>query len=64
MLVLSLAYDIEINDKLINKSLAIEPRGEYKEIRPGLSEVFDHNFEDCVIKSWNNFLMPKKILKN
>ena len=28
---LSLAYELEIKDKLINKSLAIiEPRGEYK----------------------------------
>ena len=27
-----------------------------KEIKLGLFwKVFDHNFEDCVIKSWNNF---------
>ena len=59
---LSLAYELEINDKLINKSLAIiEPRGEYKRDKTwSFWKVFDHNFEDCVIKSWNNFTINTK----
>ena len=54
---LSLAYELEINDKLKNKTLAIiEPRNEYKRDKTwSFWKVFDHNFEDCVIKSWNNF---------
>ena len=54
---LSLAYELEINDKLKDKTLAIiETRGEYKRDKTwSFWKVFDHNFEDCVIKSWNNF---------
>jgi len=54
---LSLAYELEINDKLRNKTLAIiEPRKEYKRDKTwSFWKVFDHKFEDCVIKSWNNF---------
>ena len=54
---LSLAYELEINNKLKNKTLAIiEPRKEYKRDKTwSFWKVFDHNFEDCVIKSWNNF---------
>ncbi len=54
---LSLAYELEINGKLKNKSLAIiESRKEYKRDKTwSFWKVFDHNFEDCVIKSWNNF---------
>ena len=54
---LSLAYELEINDKLKEKTLAIvEPREEYKRDKTwSFWKVFDHNFEDCVIKSWNNF---------
>ena len=54
---LSLAYELEINGKLKNKTLAIiEPRKEYKRDKTwSFWKVFDHNFEDCVIKSWNNF---------
>ncbi len=54
---LSLAYELEINKKLIDKNLAIiEPRKEYKRDKTwSFWKVFDHNFEDCVIKSWNNF---------
>jgi len=54
---LSLAYELEINGKLKDKSLAIiEPRKEYKRDKTwSFWKVFDHNFEDCVIKSWNNF---------
>ncbi len=54
---LSLAYELEINDKLKNKTLAIiETREKYKRDKTwSFWRVFDHNFEDCVIKSWNNF---------
>ncbi len=54
---LSLAYELEINNKLKNKTLAIiETRKEYKRDKTwSFWKVFDHNFEDCVIKSWNNF---------
>ncbi len=54
---LSLAYELEINDKLKNKTLAIiETRDEYKRDKTwSFWKVFDHNFDDCVIKSWNNF---------
>ena len=54
---LSLAYELQINDKLKEKTLAIiENREEYKRDKTwSFWKVFDHNFEDCVIKSWNNF---------
>jgi lycopene beta-cyclase len=54
---LSLAYELEINNKLKEKTLAIiEPRKKYKRDKTwSFWKVFDHNFEDCVIKSWNNF---------
>ena len=54
---LSLAYELEINGKLKDKTLAIiEPRKEYKRDKTwSFWKVFNHNFEDCVIKSWNNF---------
>ena len=54
---LSLAYELEINDKLKDKTLAIiETRKEYKRDKTwSFWKVFDHNFKDCVIKSWNNF---------
>ena len=54
---LSLAYELETNNKLNEKSLAIiETRNEYKRDKTwSFWKVFDHNFEDCVIKSWNNF---------
>ena len=57
MLGLSLAYELEINNKLKDKTLAIiELREEYKRDKTwSFWKVFDHNFEDCVIKSWNNF---------
>ncbi len=53
---LSLAYELEINNKLKDKTLAIiETRKEYKRDKTwSFWKVFDHNFEDCVIKSWNN----------
>ena len=54
---LSLAYELEINNKLDKKTLAIiEPRIEYKRDKTwSFWKVTDHNFHDCVIKSWNNF---------
>ena len=54
---LSLAYELEVNGKLKDKSLAIyEPRKEYKRDKTwSFWKVVGHNFEDCVIKSWNNF---------
>ena len=54
---LSLAYELEINDKLKNKTLAIvEQRKKYERDKTwSFWKVFNHNFEDCVIKRWNNF---------
>ncbi len=54
---LSLAYELEINDKLKEKTLAIiETREEYKRDKTwSFWKVFDHHFEDCVIKNWNHF---------
>jgi len=54
---LSLAYELEISNKLKNKSLAIiEPRTEYRRDKTwSFWKTFNHNFEDCVIKNWNNF---------
>ena len=54
---LSLAYELDINNKLNHKTLAIiEPRKDYKRDKTwSFWKVFDHNFEDCIIKSWNNF---------
>jgi lycopene beta-cyclase len=54
---LSLAYELDINNKLNNKTLAIiEPRAEYKRDKTwSFWKVVNHNFDDCVIKSWNNF---------
>ena len=54
---LSLAYELEVNDKLKEKTLAIiETREKYKRDKTwSFWKVFNHNFDDCVIKSWNNF---------
>ena len=54
---LSLAYELEIHDKLLDKTLAIiETRPDYKRDKTwSFWKVFDHNFQDCVIKSWDNF---------
>ena len=61
---LSLAYELEINEKLQNKTLAIiEPRKEYKRDKTwSFWKVVPHNFDDCVKKSWKNFSInvPKK----
>ena len=54
---LSLAYELEINNKLSDKTLAIiEPRTEYQRDKTwSFWKTFPHNFEDCVIKSWDTF---------
>ena len=61
---LSLAYELEINEKLKNKTLAIiEPRAEYKKDKTwSFWKVAAHNFDDCVKKNWKNFSIniPKK----
>ena len=59
---LSLAYELDVNGKLKDKSLAIvENRDEYKRDKTwSFWKVTDHNFDDCVIKSWNNFSINTK----
>ena len=54
---LSLAYKLEISNNLKDKTLPIiVPRKQYKrDITWSFWKVFNHSFEDCVIKSWNNF---------
>ena len=54
---LSLAYELQINKKLENKTLAIiEPRPEYKRDKTwSFWKVTPHNFDDCIKKSWKNF---------
>jgi len=61
---LSLAYELEINEKLKAKTLAIiEPRAEYKKDKTwSFWKVTTHNFNDCIKKSWENFSVniPKR----
>ena len=61
---LSLAYELESHEKLKEKTLAIiEPREEYKKDKTwSFWKVTNHNFDDCVKKSWKNFSVniPKK----
>ena len=54
---LSLAYELNLHQKLNDKTLAIiEPRDNYtKDKTWSFWKIFSHNFEDCVKKSWNNF---------
>ena len=54
---LSLAYELEIRNKLNDKTLAIvEPRLVYKKDKTwSFWKTTNHNFEDCVKKSWNSF---------
>ena len=54
---LSLAYELDIHEKLKDKTLAIiEPRSEYKNDKTwSFWKVIPHNFDDCVKKSWENF---------
>jgi len=60
---LSLAYELDVNLKLKDKSLAIvEARSEYKRDKTwSFWKISDHNFDDCVIKSWNNFSINTKL---
>ena len=54
---LSLAYELNIHQKLKDKTLAIiEPRDEYKKDKTwSFWKVTPHNFEDCIKKNWENF---------
>ena len=54
---LSLAYELETQKKLKDKTLAIiEPRPEYKRDKTwSFWKVAPHNFDDCVKKNWENF---------
>ena len=54
---LSLAYELQIHNKLKNKTLAIiEPRTEYKKDKTwSFWKVAPHNFNDCLKKNWENF---------
>ena len=54
---LSLAYELEIHEKLKDKTLAIiEPREEYKKDKTwSFWKMTSHNFDDCIKKSWKNF---------
>ena len=54
---LSLAYELEKKAKLKNKSLAIiDNRENYARDKTwSFWKVNKHNFEDCVIKNWNEF---------
>ena len=54
---LSLAYELDAKNKLKDKTLAIiETRSDYKRDKTwSFWKVMDHNFEDCVIKSWDIF---------
>ena len=54
---LSLAYELETHNKLKDKSLAIiEPRDKYNRDKTwSFWKVINHNFHDCIKKSWNNF---------
>ena len=59
---LSLAYELDINNKIKNKKLAIvEIRDEYKRDKTwSFWKVNNHNFDDCIIKTWNNFSINSK----
>ncbi len=54
---LSLAYELDLHQKLNEKTLAIvEPRTEYKRDKTwSFWKVDPHNFEDCVKKNWKEF---------
>ena len=54
---LSLAYELDVHEKLKDKTLAIiEPRQEYKKDKTwSFWKVVPHNFDDCVKKNWENF---------
>tara|TARA_B100000767_G_scaffold133632_1_gene126835 strand:- start:1083 stop:2150 length:1068 start_codon:yes stop_codon:yes gene_type:complete len=54
---LSLAYELDVYEKLNNKTIAIiEPREKYEKDKSwSFWKVTHHNFNDCVKKSWGNF---------
>ncbi len=54
---LSLAYELEIHNKLKEKTLAIiEPRDEYKRDKTwSFWKVNQHNFDDCIKHKWKEF---------
>ena len=54
---LSLAYELDLHQKLKNKTLAIvEPRLEYRKDKTwSFWRVEKHNFDDCVKKNWEDF---------
>ena len=54
---LSLAYELEIHNKLKDKTLAIiEPRDEYKRDKTwSFWRVNQHNFDDCIKRKWKEF---------
>lgn len=54
---LSLAYELEVNDKLQEATLAIvEPRASYERDKTwSFWRVEPHRFADCVIKEWSRF---------
>ena len=56
---LSLAYELDLHKKLKNKKLAIiDPRKNYKRDKTwSYWNVINHNFDDCVKKSWSTFLV-------
>ena len=48
---LSLAYELELHNKLLDKTLAIvEPRQDYKKDKTwSFWKVFDHNFQPTIV---------------
>ena len=60
---LSLAYQLEINSKLKGRSLAIiDNRDRYfRDKTWSFWKVNQHDFEDCVIKSWKQFSVILKM---
>jgi len=58
---LSLAYELDLHKKLKNKKLAIiDPRTNYKRDKTwSYWKVINHNFEDCVKKSWDRFYVTE-----
>ena len=59
---LSLAYQLEINSKLKGRSLAIIDNRDryYRDKTWSFWKVNEHDFEDCVIKSWKQFSINSK----
>ena len=63
---LSLAYELEINEKLKDKTLAIiEPRTEYKRDKTwSFWKVVPHNFDECVKKNWDHSIISVENYQN